>query len=260
MRSRTADYLEQDPNSTRQSGPTVTDEDHSVQTKQSTQAVDSSDIETTAPGVPAVVAKSLNQAHQSPEAAANYEAVAEKRAVEQELLEEVKPAESAGQPAPTLSAALSASAPRPTGEPKPDVAETEYPYRVNQPAAEVRTVAPTLTGYEQGASEQRLGQEGLAAPATAPAVTPATREAASTTTQPQDILSSSKNTSSTPVVTTGVNAGTTETGTPQKTITPAASSASTPQSGHIGLESPGSSKKEKRRSGFFGKLKDKLRR
>lgn len=229
---------------------------------QSTQGPNSSEVDTTAPGVPEVVAKSLNQAQQSPEAAANYEAVAEKRAVEEELLEEVKPAESAGQPAPTLSAALSGSAPRPTPETKPEVSEAETAYRVDQPGPEFRATEPTFTEQEQGTSEPTFGQAGLAAPATAPAVTPTTGEASRTMIQPQDIASSSTESPPRPIVTTGVNAGPTETNTPQKTTTPATSSASTPQSGHVATESPGSStsKKDKRRSGFFGKLKEKLRR
>ncbi|KAI9787041.1 MAG: hypothetical protein M1816_007712 [Peltula sp. TS41687] len=260
---RTAANVEHGPSDAIGREPTVTGDGDSIPTMQpTTQGIDSSEVETTAPGVPEVVSKSLNQAHQSPEAAANYEAVAEKRAVEQELLAEVKPAETAGQPAPALSAALSDSAPTPTRDAKPELAETESPYRFNHPVADVRTAAPTFTGYEQETQEPTLRPDDLAARATTPAINPATREAASRTIQPQGIASSSKETPPTPMVTTGVNSGTTETHTPQRTTAPATSSASTPQSGHLALESPGSStsKKEKRKSGFFGKLKEKFRR
>lgn len=65
----------------------------------------------TAAGVPAVVSESLREAHQSPEAAANSEAVAEKSAVEDELEKKVAVSESAGEPAPTTTAATSAVAP-----------------------------------------------------------------------------------------------------------------------------------------------------
>ena len=59
----------------------------------------------TATSVPGVVQESIGQAHQGPEAAANKEAVAEKRAMENELLKEVKPEQSSGQSAPTTNAA-----------------------------------------------------------------------------------------------------------------------------------------------------------
>jgi hypothetical protein len=65
----------------------------------------------TAADVPAVVSESLREAHQSPEAAANPEAVAEKSAVEAELEKKVAVSESAGEPAPTTTAATSSTAP-----------------------------------------------------------------------------------------------------------------------------------------------------
>lgn len=49
-----------------------------------------------AAGVPEVVKNSINQAHESPEAAANREAVEEKKAVEAELLDELEPEDSSG--------------------------------------------------------------------------------------------------------------------------------------------------------------------
>jgi hypothetical protein len=64
-----------------------------------------------APDVPEVVKESLSQAHQSPEAAASPEAVEEKKDVERELLQEVKPTDATGDPAPTLAAATSPTAP-----------------------------------------------------------------------------------------------------------------------------------------------------
>ncbi|KAK4989035.1 Cruciform DNA binding protein [Elasticomyces elasticus] len=65
----------------------------------------------TASMVPGVVADSVERGRRGPEAAANPEAVAEKSAVEAELLANVKPAKAAGEPAPTETAALSAVAP-----------------------------------------------------------------------------------------------------------------------------------------------------
>lgn len=68
-----------------------------------------------AAAVPEVVSESIEKAHQSPEAAANPEAVAEKSAVEAELKKEVPESEAKGEPAPELTSdvgpASSASTP-----------------------------------------------------------------------------------------------------------------------------------------------------
>ncbi|PKY08220.1 hypothetical protein P168DRAFT_11566 [Aspergillus campestris IBT 28561] len=61
--------------------------------------------------VPDVVRRSMSNAHKDPEAAAYEEAVDEKREVEQELQRKVTREESAGTPAPTVTAATSATAP-----------------------------------------------------------------------------------------------------------------------------------------------------
>jgi hypothetical protein len=67
--------------------------------------------ETISPDVPEVVVDSQHEAHVSPEAAANSEAVADKSAMESELLDKLPRAEEAGEPAPVLTAATSATAP-----------------------------------------------------------------------------------------------------------------------------------------------------
>jgi hypothetical protein len=61
--------------------------------------------------VPDVVVESQKEAHASPEAATNAEAVLEKKAVENELLREVKPTNEAGEPAPTVTAVTMETAP-----------------------------------------------------------------------------------------------------------------------------------------------------
>ena len=67
--------------------------------------------------VPAVVRRSISDAHKDPEAAAYEDAVDEKREVEQELQRKVTRDESGGTPAPTVTAATSATAPgKRTGE------------------------------------------------------------------------------------------------------------------------------------------------
>lgn len=88
-----------------------------------------------APDVPEVVKESLSQAHESPEAAASREAVLEKREVENELLKEVKSTDAFGEPAPTIAAATSATAPATTApdskasEPTKDVEHEGEPSR-----------------------------------------------------------------------------------------------------------------------------------
>ena len=67
--------------------------------------------ETAAVGVPQEVVESQKEAHVSPEAAANPEAVIEKAAVEKELQSSLKPVEASGEPAPTVTAATTAVAP-----------------------------------------------------------------------------------------------------------------------------------------------------
>jgi hypothetical protein len=67
--------------------------------------------EAVASEVPDVVADSQHEAHASPEAAANSEAVAEKSAMESELLDKLPRSEEAGEPAPVLTAATTATAP-----------------------------------------------------------------------------------------------------------------------------------------------------
>jgi hypothetical protein len=64
-----------------------------------------------ASGVPEEVIHSQQEAHVSPEAAANPEAVREKKVMEEELTSTLKPVESSGEPAPTVTAVNSATAP-----------------------------------------------------------------------------------------------------------------------------------------------------
>lgn len=66
-------------------------------------AADANLAETTAEDTPEVVKKSIAESGETPEAAANEEAVLEKKAVEKELLSEVKPETSTGEPAPTAA-------------------------------------------------------------------------------------------------------------------------------------------------------------
>jgi hypothetical protein len=72
--------------------------------------------ESAASGVPEMVKESMSEAHRDPEAAASAEAVKEKSEVEQELLAKVHSTDEAGEPAPTITAATSETAPGATHE------------------------------------------------------------------------------------------------------------------------------------------------
>ncbi|KAL4979316.1 hypothetical protein BDW66DRAFT_111565 [Aspergillus desertorum] len=62
--------------------------------------------------VPAVVRESISKAHRDPEAAAQQEVVDEKRELEHELQQKIRVENSAGEPAPTTTAATTETAPR----------------------------------------------------------------------------------------------------------------------------------------------------
>lgn len=172
--------------------------------------------------VPDIVKESMADAHRDPEAAANEEAVQEKKEVEQELHKKVDVNESAGTPAPTVSAATQPTAPglaaglaTSSGFDSADVSPTSTP-----PPGRSTGAAPT------------------SAPTTNPTVPATTNQTA-------------------PVVTDGpVTVPTDEVSTAkpaqQSNNTAGASTATT---------SEGSSKedKKKKRRSFFGKLKDKLK-
>ncbi|KAL8848708.1 MAG: hypothetical protein Q9221_006252 [Calogaya cf. arnoldii] len=68
-----------------------------------------------APTVPDVVQESMAESHVAPEAAADDKMVGEKSAMESELLNKVPTEDAVGEPAPVTSAALTESAPAPTG-------------------------------------------------------------------------------------------------------------------------------------------------
>ncbi|CAI6342428.1 unnamed protein product [Periconia digitata] len=171
--------------------------------------------------VPAVVAESQKEAHAAPEAAANPEAVIEKKEVESELLKEVAKTNEAGAPAPTVTAATSTTAPGLSEEALSDA-------------------KPLKSSSEPDA---------LNAPASKPAVPETSRPVNDS----RDVSPMSKpmTNAEQPTVTTGTETTPADTtSTPKKEDTPAAESSSTP-------ESANADKKKKRRS-FFGKLKDKF--
>lgn len=170
--------------------------------------------------VPQVVKNSLAEAHLGPEAAANKEAVDEKKQTENELHQKVGVNESAGAPAPTVSAATQATAPGLTVPPIADSAD----------------VSPCSTP-PPGSSRP--------APAAISEPTPA---------------ADTQNTG--PIVTTGVNSTSTAEVSSPKPAEPVKSSGAAATTGNgngNGNQSPKDEKKKKRLSGFFSKIKEKLK-
>ncbi|KAK5094000.1 Cruciform DNA binding protein [Exophiala xenobiotica] len=103
------------------------------------------DTDATATHVPQAVENSIAQAHASPEAAAETSAVAGKSAMEQELKASIPVEESAGEPAPTLSAALATTAP---GEPSTAATATAAPDESRTAAATVDDLTGGITANE----------------------------------------------------------------------------------------------------------------
>lgn len=148
--------------------------------------------------VPNVVKDSLEKAHQEPEAASSPAVVEEKKEVEQELQQKVSATNKSGEPAPTATAATTATVP-----------------------------AVTSTA---AADKKPIDSADISPQTTSP---PATAQQASTTTQAQ------------PTVTTGVASGkTTEESKPVGSAT---------------QDNSKDKKKKNRASGFFQKLKEKLK-
>ncbi|PSN72248.1 hypothetical protein BS50DRAFT_247200 [Corynespora cassiicola Philippines] len=198
----------------------------------------------TASEVPPVVAESQKEAHVSPEAAANPEAVEEKKEVESELLKEVKKTEEAGEPAPTVTAATT---------------ET----------------APALS--EEALTDSKPLQSSSEADAlNAPADKPAQSEPAKPVTDSRDVSPMSKQPTTTdqsqPTVTTGTETSKAEPKTiaeapkaeASKSDTPAEATPKVSTAADSSKDTPaesvasGTTDKKKKRRSFFGKLKDKL--
>lgn len=194
---------------------------------------DSHKTEAQAPAsdVPSVVAESLKEAHASPEAAANPEAVEEKKEVETELLKEVKQATESGEPAPTVTAATSTTAPGLSDEALTDS-------------------KPLKSSSEPDA----LNASELNAPASAPAQPATAQEVVDS----RDVSPMSKqpttNQQTEPVVTTGVESSTTA----AKSTPEAPKKDSTPSQTAPESVASGTADKKKKRRSFFGKLKDKF--
>jgi hypothetical protein len=196
--------------------------------------------ESVARDVPDVVTESHKEAHVSPEAATNAEAVSEKRAMETELLQEVKSTEANG--GPTSSAAGVGS----------------------QNAAGLSDEALVDSKPLKSSSEPNA----LNAPASEPALPPTSKPIDSTTDVAFNKQAPTTTEQTQPTVTTGVESGKTEatSSAPAAQLAPESpvknlrkdsdvSPKGTP--GSQSIASGADDKKKKRRS-FFGKIKDKL--
>jgi hypothetical protein len=268
--------------------------------------------ETVSRDVPDIVAESQHEAHASPEASANNEAVAEKSAMESELLAKLPKTDEAGEPAPALTAATIATAPGTAAESVardvPDVvAESQKEAHVSPEAAtnseavqekkametellqEVKSTdatgepapsaaAPIGTTNAAGLSDDALVDskplqsssepDGLNAPASEPAQLPLSKPIDSSTNVTFAKQEPTTTEQTAPTVTTGVASGTAE-------ATTSAPSASTPERpakndrkdsdispkgtpGSQSIASGATDDKKKKRRSIFGKIKDKL--
>lgn len=234
----------------------------------STTGIGAASVTSTVTGAPEIVKESIAQSGESPEAAAFAEPVAEKKAVEGELLSEVKREESTGEAAPKIADATASSAPAEAA-----TATAAAPELVKESIAEAG-VSPEAAAYKEPVAEKKAVEKELppevkkeeaagepapqAATLSPPVTTPPldSRDVSPTT-----VPGSHKhNTDATiPTVTTGLDSGKTQT-----TTTPAKPGASTFGSSKAtdasATSSPATGEKKKNRiSGFFGKLKEKLK-
>jgi hypothetical protein len=182
--------------------------------------------------VPQVVKDSLAEAHKDPEAAASEKAVEEKKELEQELQKTVDVEESAGAPAPTVTAATQPTAPHLTvasGVDSSDVSPNSTPPPSRNAAAAIPTSQPKST--ENNGPSVTTGVE-------------TTSTAQTTTAKPAG-----------PTVTTGAESAQAPATSDAKTAKPAQS----PSTEGASTNGDKSEKKKKRLSGFFSKLKEKLK-
>ncbi|CZS90378.1 related to cell wall mannoprotein [Rhynchosporium agropyri] len=205
----------------------------------STNAQSNSTSKEVAKDTPLIVKESIAQSGRAPEAAANEEAVLEKKAVEKELLSEVKPETSTGESAPKSTSAVV--------EPTETKAAALTASKSASPRTESRDVSPGTVPGSHGTESQ-----------TAPVITTGV---ASTETDKNSYATPStpaKNTVSPPAA---VSTPAKETvSTPAKTTTPAGPSTpaqTTPGSSNASPASAAADKKKKRTS-IFGKIKAKL--
>ena len=219
-----------------------------------------------AAGVPPVVKDSITQAHESPEAATNAEAVQEKKAVESEFLKEVKPVDVSGEPAPTANESRKESSISP--EPEQSSVNAMKPMEEKQPAM----VAPAPIESQQPATIP---------PSVVAAASPEPSSTITTAPDSRDVSPMSKpiakavdakrsteaNASPATAAATTTTAGATNASAshtvPQSAVVTAAAPSSSKAKDSMDSptstsESPATDKKNKRRS-IFGRVKEKIK-
>ncbi|EPS29737.1 hypothetical protein PDE_04687 [Penicillium oxalicum 114-2] len=239
---------------------------------------------TIAKDVPETVKESIAESHQGPEAAANEEAVAEKKQMEDELHQRVPVEQSTGAPAPTIvaPATTTTTAEEPVKS-VPEIVKESFAESEQDPEAAAnreaveekqamerelqKTVpvvetagapAPTTTAATQATAP---GAGSLSVPPmdsadVSPTSTPPPERVGPTSAAPTSAPDATK-TQEAPIVTTGVNSSETAAkSTPNKPVDPAQQSTKTAGSGELHAKED---KKKKRLSGFFSKLKEKLK-
>jgi hypothetical protein len=240
---------------------------------------------------PEVVKESIAESGQDPEAAANEEAVLEKKAMEKELLAEVKPETSTGKPAPVITetpahTTIAKDIPEVVKESieksgqDPEAATNEEAV-LDKKAIERELLSEVKPETSSGEPAPKIIEEGTAfendikssaIPKTAGLVAPATPAKSDSHDISRDVSPGTipgSHSQSVPTVTTGVATATTESTSAAPPATPAkptavapASTLSTPSSSSKPVDSPAApsttDKKNKRRS-IFGRIKDKLK-
>ncbi|KAI0540508.1 hypothetical protein GGR58DRAFT_522024 [Xylaria digitata] len=227
------------------------------------------------PEVPAEVKESITEAEKSPEAAANTEAVEEKKAVEAELLSEVKPVDSAanGEPREEVSSEIPATVKESIAESgrSPEAATNTEAVEEKKAVEtellqEVKPAEAIGESAQQNAPVTTEAPEAKETPALAvPATTedPSTSVAAATTETPAIAASeqdtATKETSDAPVATETPAVEATEPAEQKATNGAKPAEATTPSSSKAS-DSPatGEKKKKNRLSAMFGKVKAKL--
>lgn len=190
-----------------------------------------------APNVPDVVAESQEKAHISPEAAVSTEAVGEKKAVEAELLEEVKKVDATGEPAPVIAAE---STPKATsGEPD----------GLNAPAsAQAQAVQPEL--FKPITEDTKVSYAPKDTTTSEPTTTEQTKP---TVTTGAETTTTAETSGTAPAASSSLAAP----ATPSKDARKDSDVSPKGTPGSQSLASGADDKKKKRRS-IFGKIKDKL--
>ncbi|EWG40021.1 hypothetical protein FVEG_02602 [Fusarium verticillioides 7600] len=213
------------------------------------------------PEVPVEVKDSIAEAGKSPEAAANTEAVEEKRLVEAELLREVKPAATIDETpkvAPEVPTEVKESIVE-SGERPEAAASTEAVENKKEVEAQLLKEAEPVPAVDEAKpQETESAVPIIAAPAAAPLETQAVeaKRDAEPVTKPEEPKTEAK--TETPAVGNGSSAtgnGTTATGNGAKATE---TKADTPANGSSSTASGEKKKKHNRLSSIFSKIKHKL--